>query len=443
MQKPSVFLVDPRIDFRNIYALNLIVYINADVLVFETIDALITGIKTTKPDVVYMNINPKDEDKLFNYSLEFKQAPKKPITIVQTKNKKEASEDFIFHDSDILVKDFVQLIARNLGITAKYMAEIDFGHYFPLPVSLILPGWQMTQSVFLKSASGVMTPFLEANEFLKNKDLEKIKNADYIYCKSNYRLEVVNSFTSKMKSLLDSKTLTPAERMNNTETAFEMISTAIGNIGLPDTTRDLVKSTVSSMETLIVAAPTLSKFYQLIQENSQSLRYKKALICCHIGQFLLSKETWSSRKHVEQWTYLCFFHDIFLEEDSWIFYDTDEAVNKSELPARSKSLILNHARMSAQIISQTKELPVGIDVLVKQHHGTKMGDSISKMTMSISQTSIYFLLVEEYVKFFLKDNESKKAPKEIDDFIESLFKKYPFPNYKKFIPVLRSIPVNT
>jgi hypothetical protein len=321
------------------------------------------------------------------------------------------------------------------------MSSLNFGSHYPLPIDLILPGWQMTQTVYTKSESGTMIPFLYEGEFLKDSDLDRLGNVKTIYCKSSYRLELVNSFTSGMKSLLDSKNISTEESIIHSDTAFNMISTSVTHIGIPETTRDLVKSSVASMEKLITEVPSLSKLYQLLQDNATSLRYKHSLICCHIGQFLLSKETWSSRQHLEQWTYLCFFHDIFLEDDSWLFYDSDDAINKSDLTARSKSIILNHARLAAQVVSQSKELPVGIDVLIKQHHGSKMGDSLSKVSMSISQTCVYFILVEEYVSFLLSDGERKKKADEIYSNIEKLFKKYPFPNYKKFIPVLRTIPI--
>lgn len=442
MKKPIVYIYDTRIDYRNIYALNLMVYIDAEVKTFDEIDNLINEVKVKNPYAVFMYLTPEEEDKLFHYGKEIKSIESKPTTIIQTKNKPDQkNKDFIFHQTDLPVKEFIQVLAKDIGITAKYMSGLNFGSHYPIPIDLILPGWQMTQTVYIANENKVMIPFLYEGEYLKDSDLERLGDKKFIYCKSSYRLELVNSFTSGMKSLLDSKNISTEERLIHSDTAFSMISTSITHIGLPETTRDLVKSSVTSMEKIINEVPSLSKLYQLLQDNSTSLRYKHSLIACHIGQFLLAKETWSSRQHLEQWTYLCFFHDIFLEDDSWLFFDNDDDVNKSNLTARSKSILLNHARLASQVVSQSKELPVGIDMLIKQHHGSKMGDSLSKVSMSISQTCIYFILVEEYVSFLLSDGERKKSADEIYSHIEKLFKKYPFPNYKKFIPVLRTIPI--
>ncbi len=441
MKKPSVYIYDPRIDFRNIYALNLIVYIDASVHTFSDMESLIAEVKIKTPDAVFMYLSIEEEDKLFHYTHEIKAVPKKPVSIVVAK-KRGTQKDIIYHESIIPVRELIQVIAKDMGITAKYMSTLNFGEFYPIPLGFILPGWQMIQTIYTKSDTNSMIPFLYEGEFLKDSDIKRASGVDVVYCKSNDRLELVNSFTSGIKELLESKKLNSQERLIHTDTAFSMISTAITRVGLPETTRDLVKTTVHSMETIIKEVPTLSKLYELLAENSTSLRYKHSLICCHIGQYLLAREPWSSKQHFDQWTYLCFFHDIFLEDDSWLFFDTDDSVNKSNLTSREKSIILNHARLSAQIVSQCKELPVGIDVLIKQHHGSKMGDSLSKISMSISQTCVYFILVEEYVSFLLSENERLKSTEEIYNHIEKLFKKYPFPNYKKFIPILRTIPIN-
>ena len=363
-----------------------------------------------------------------------------PFVVFQTKSTTMPSE-FISFPNDVSTKTLVQTFAKNIEITAKDMAALDFGSYYPIPADLILPGWKMTNTVFVKSNAGPMEVFIKKDDFFKESDRSRIGNDKFIYCASSCRLELVNSFTEKITSSLDSEKLTTKERVAQSDIAFNMISASISHIGLPETSNKLVKATIRSMQKILEQSPSLSVLYQMLQENSTSLRYKHSLISCHIGHFLLDKESWTTKTNHEQWTYLCFFHDIFLEDDSWLNFTTDESIASSNLDNRSKTIIRNHAKLAAQILSQVKELPAGIDVLVKQHHGSKMGDSISKISMSISQTCIYFILVEEYVHFLLSGNERKKTIQEISDFIKSLFKKYPFPNYKKHIPILRSIPV--
>ena len=160
-----------------------------------------------------------------------------------------------------------------------------------------------------------------------------------------------------------------------------------------------------------------------------------------IGHHLLPHIPWASKQHEESWTHLCFFHDIMLTKDEWIFIDHEFDLEKHKLNNGEKTIILNHARLAARVVSQIKELPIGIDTLIKQHHGSKMGDGLGKMSMSISPLAILFVIVENYTHFLLTEPEKAKTPEGHHDFIESLFRKYPFPNYKKIIPYLRSIPL--
>ncbi len=440
LKKPNIDILDSRLDYRNIYALNFIVYMDANIKFHDDFDSLVLSLTNRTPDAIFIYYDLKSEDKIFYLKKALIKKEKAPVVVFQTKLTKIPSE-FISLPLNVSTRTLVQAFAKNIKISAKEMAALDFGSYYPIPIDLILPGWQMINTVFVKSNIGIMEEFIKKDDFFKESDRSRLGKGKFIYCDSSCRLVLVNSFTEKITNSLDSEALNINQRVAQSDIAFNMISASISHIGLPETSIKLVQASIVSMERILEQTQSLSALYENLKENSTSLRYKHSLISCHIGHFLLDKEPWTTKNNHEQWSYLCFFHDIFLEDDSWLNYNTDESVVLSKLDNRSKTIIKNHARLAAQVLSQVKELPVGIDVLIKQHHGSKMGDSISKVSMSISKTCIYFLLVEEYVHYLLSDNERKKSVREISDFIDSLFKKYPFPNYRKFIPILRLIPI--
>ena len=196
------------------------------------------------------------------------------------------------------------------------------------------------------------------------------------------------------------------------------------------------------MEILIDSVKTLKGLYETLTKNKTSYRFKHSILSCHLGLFILQKQPWSNKSHVSQWTYLCYFHDLSLTTDQQAkVQDESDYVNSKVFTPEEKMLIKHHAQMASKVLSQIKELPMGIDILVKQHHGAKMGDSL-KASMSVSVLSILFILVEGYTQFLLSGNEMIKTPDMVHDFIEGLFKKYPYPNYRKMIPLLRDIPVN-
>ncbi|MBY0416081.1 MAG: hypothetical protein K2Q18_18055, partial [Bdellovibrionales bacterium] len=239
----------------------------------------------------------------------------------------------------------------------------------------------------------------------------------------------------------DQSNLPIEERFDQTEIAFELITEAVGIIDLPPEIINLSRATIRSMEKIIVQIPELAALYRSFVAQNSSRRFKHSLLMIYLGQFVIQKQSWNTPHITQQWTYLCFFHDIALDRDEFLDFEYDEDVMNSALSSTEKHLIINHAQITAKLLGDIRDLPVGLDVLVKQHHGSKMGNSLTGISMSISPICIIFIMLENYVNFLLVNNEAPKTSKEITNFIEELFVKYPFPNYKRFIPFLRLIPI--
>lgn len=439
---PVVIIYEPRVDYLNLYCLNLQVYVNANYVVCNKFEDALGEIKKKNPDLVIISLIDADKvnEKLIKLNQTLKDRFIKPICFVQVKTTEKFSE-FNTYDSDVTVKEIVSTVAKKMGITAKYMAEMDVGEYYPIPLKYILPGWQATQTFYKKNSAGNHVVALPRNQVFTKEFIDGIGITEDVFCKSSFRLEVINSFTTSIQSILESNNLAVEDRFEQTEIAFEMISQSMSNIGLPETTMQLAKTTIRSMEKIVAQVPSLTKLYKMLLEDNRSLRFKHSIVASYIGQFVLKDQSWNNPNITQQWSYLCFFHDIVLDKDEMTLFEYDDDVKKSNLSDKEKLVVLNHAQMSAKVVSQAKEIPMGIDVLIKQHHGSKMGNSLSEISMSISPLCIIFILVENYVNYILSENEREKKPEEIISFIDSLFKKYPYPNYKKMIPLLRTIPL--
>lgn len=438
--KPKILLYDPRVDFQNTYCLNLLVYTNADLKIFPKLDKLFQFLWEEEADGVFIHI-PKEEKKiediLFNLYAPIKKKEKKPVVLIQGISN-SPYEELLPFERDIPVKDLVQTFAKKAGITAQYMAKLNVGDYFEIPTKYLLAGWQVVKPVYYYDKENQLRPLLKEGEFFTPELLEMLKNTN-ILVKSPYRLELINSFTSKLKEKLDQE-MPVKERVSLTDTAYQMISSTMQSLELPETSLQLARSAIGSMEKIVNSNRTLSELYKVITDDKTSMRFKHTIVSMFIGHHLLPQIPWASKQHEESWSHLCFFHDIMLTKDEWIFIDHEFDLEKLNLDAKDKAIVLNHARLAARVVSQAKELPVGIDTLIKQHHGSKMGDGLGKMSMSISPLAILFVIVENYTHFLLTEPAKAKTSEGNHDFIESLFKKFPFPNYKKTIPYLRNIP---
>lgn len=143
-KEPTVILFEPRIDYLNLYCLNLQVYVNANFIICNKFDELLGEIKKKTPDLILVSLLEADKvsEKLQKLNLTIKDKFVKPLTYVQAKTTEKYSE-LTMYDNDVPVKEIISNIAKKMGITAKYMAELDVGEYYPIPLKFVIPGWQV------------------------------------------------------------------------------------------------------------------------------------------------------------------------------------------------------------------------------------------------------------------------------------------------------------
>lgn len=441
-REPIVILFEPRINYLNLYRLNLQVYVEARFIICRKFDDLVYEIKSNDADLILMNLakEEKRDDKLKKINSMLQAKVEKPICYAHASSVISYSELRI-SDADITVKELVSSVAKKVSITPKHMAQLPVGEYYPFSLKFIMPGWVAAHAFYKKKKDNTYEIILEKGLAFSQKFIDELGRDNEIFCKSNYRLEVINSFTASVQSILEQPDLSIQQRFEQTDIAFELISKAVAAVELPKEIINLSRTTIRSMERIVAQIPDLRKLYRAFIEQNSSLRFKHSLLMIYLGQFLIQKQTWNTPNITEQWTYLCFFHDIALDKDEYLAFNNDDDVKTSKFTAHEKNLILNHAQISAKLLENIRDIPVGVDTLIRQHHGTKMGNSLSGLSMSISPISIIFIMLENYVDFLLSKNESVKSPRELTGFIEELFSKYPYTTYRRIIPLLHTIPI--
>lgn len=439
MKQVSIFIVEPRIDILNIYALNLLVYTNAQIRVFANFDELLKALDDESPDGIYVNIDKDAEKSEPDFHLNKKIKLKNIDPYIAVLGLKQSQYPKIScYNRDVQVKELISNFAKKVGITAKEMSELKTEECFPLPQKYFLPGWQCVHPLHIKKDNEYVK-VLEAGQFVTQELLNQYKEKEKFYVRSQFRLELVNSFTSRMVALLNDENQTVRERLDNASLSYDMVGETMRSIGLTETTIKVAKAAINSMEQAIKNIPSLLTLLENLKKDQKSARFQHSAIASFVGAQLIQKMDSTSSSHLSIWTATCFFHDMFLDKDEFIWLDDDSQVLKMEITEKEKSLILNHARLAAKILSQHKELPLGIETIVKQHHGSKMGDSLDTISVGISPLAILFILVEEWVKQFL-DFQSKGADKfPYNQFIEYLNKKYPYPNFKKYTTLFKEV----
>jgi hypothetical protein len=127
-----------------------------------------------------------------------------------------------------------------------------------------------------------------------------------------------------------------------------------------------------------------------------------SFVSCHI----ISNMDWGSEEQQEKIVFLSFFDDILLTDEKLLRIRTKEEFDAADLNEHEKDLINRHAQMSVELLQTYPRAPMGADIVVKQHHGSKIGLGLPEtFPGTISPLAIVLGVAETFVDYYIKSME--------------------------------------
>ena len=437
---PTIVLLEHREDFRAIYALNLYVYLGARVVVATTVKDAIDQIKGLDIALVFVDTRAYVTDIAFEIYRHIQSHGLKIPLFVIGKTDIPHAEATVF-DSNIQLKDILKNISKSLSITAKLMAEKKVPEYFPLPVEHFLPGWYCATELYTQQAGDDQyLPAYSTEDVITQETLETLEsnNQKFLYVQSKSRLRFVNSITGQIVAKLNDANLSAEERVKTTATAYQMSMEQARSTGVTETVLELVNSCIDSMVTTVTEIPSLKKLLELLFSDTLTQRYRLSLLVSYVGGHIIKHMQWGSREQQQKLVYASFFSNIFLVKDEFLLLRSDAEVDASGLSAKDKNIVKNHALFAAKLASQVHKAPIGVDAIIKQHHGSKSGNSLSELSPSISPLAIVLIIAEEWALAIMK-NQEMDIEQDSEAVIQLLKAKYTHPTFAKVIPALEGL----
>ncbi len=438
----SILLIEHREEYRAVYGLNLIVYLDSKVTVVSTKNDVVKELKDKNQqyNLIFLDNDAYTGDMALDlYKLLSEKNLNIPFYVVG-KTKLGLNADHVYKfDKSLELKYILGPMAEGLNITAKMMALKSHGPYFSMPIDFLIPGWQCSADLFISIGDAYKLMF-KVGDIILNDELEFMTKSGikHLFVDSTKRLKFVNSLTNEIFAKLNDPDLTKEDRVHVTAKGYQMVMEQARRLGITQTTLDIANECISSMKNIVEVFDNLNDLLAELIKEDGSYRYKHSLLCSYVGIHLLKKLSWGSKEEQDKFIFLCFFHDIALPRDDWARIHHDEDLKGSSLTDDEKEIISSHASAASKIISKVNKIPFGIDLIIKQHHGSKNGKGLSKISNEISPLAALFILAEEWTSYAIQsqENQEKLDKKKV---IQKITIKYDFPVFKKLFPALHSL----
>lgn len=436
----EILLLDNHEKTRHLYAANLEVYTGANIVEFNNLDDAIEYLNQGgSPNIIITRakIEQRSADEKMVSMLKGKVEVPLLILGESTVNYFDAT---IFKDSTD-VKIIIQACAKILNVTPTLMVDKDVSDYYPVPLYLLLPGFQLVCPVYKVGSNGEYKEFLKKDHHVYQEVLVMLKDEglDTIYVKALDRLKFISSLTVQTTEFLRNDRISIEDKLHSTERGHQMVKNMAKKMMIDPETIQLAEASIDTMLSIVESVSTLKSLLELTMKNHIGFMYRHCLLTSYISCHLINSMEWGTKDQQVKISFVSFFHDIALQDENLVKIHTQTELEAANLSPSDKKKVEHHAIRSATFLAKYyTSIPMGADIIVKQHHGSRNGIGLDNLSQNISPLSIVFIIAEEWALFAIKNadlDEEIARPR----IVNYLRRKYNLPVFKKVLSVLDKI----
>jgi hypothetical protein len=352
---------------------------------------------------------------------------------------------------DIL--SLIRLIAKELKWSAQDLINRPSAEYIPVSLRLLAETPDAIDDLYWKNES-LAEPFvLVANhkESLSEKLMTwRAQNITELYIKAQNRLRAMGvlnkSLMGSLSAAIDKPEIADVAIVQDAATVVSEYFTDVESVSqLPEEVRialgQLALKTSELVSQLTLKIPsTLNKMVELFQKSPSNFIPRHSFLTTYFAIEMIKTESWYSHQVNEKVCVLLFFHDVVLlplyHKHKDLPLTEERLVNSSLLSDKEKQLVHWHPKLIAQMLEHVPGIPIGLDQLIMQHHGTLNG-SIAKDEIhdEVSMLAKVIVVAEAFTTELLV-SKFPLTKEHRDAIIFRLKQKFTKRSYAKLIPFL-------
>lgn len=430
-----------------LYVTNLEVYLGAQVTLVDSTKTAILEYRKSRPDIIItMNtINAQDSaGEMHSFLSSMKQKPH----LVVIGNPLKEIENVIIVPNSYNLQNLIRSCAQLLGVTAKEMAEKEVPQFYPIEGHFLAKISEVPCSVYMQMKSGEYTMVAKRGDLIgqtiKQFASEGISN---LFVNSLDRLLIINLIsTSIVEFLKNTEGLETSEKSEAVKTGFNFAAASFSDSA--EVTADIVNianACTKVMGEIVNETPSLKKLLAILNSQRDGYVYTHSILAAFVSNHIIKRVSWGGDSHIEKINFVLFFHDIMLapiyQKYPQLKYEED-LLFSDQLSDKEKEVVLNHARLAAEVIVTYKRSPIGADLLIKQHHGITNGIGFAMdFKDDVSPLSKIVLVSEAFIEEFMKKrDENPDYNLDTKAILAILNEKFKRTTYKKIIETLENFP---
>ncbi len=348
------------------------------------------------------------------------------------------------------IEELKRLIIKLLKISPDQLRQMKLPDYVPLAIQNFYLMEVASCDIYIKLQTKTEEKFIK--RINKDDSIDKFavqkyeeNRVQFFYIRKEDHTHLLNELLQQsLEKIVNVAKSGRSVHEINSDT-YSISQNLIDAVGVTDHTVRLSNVAIAAMSKSIEGHREISGLIKDILDNPGSYAYKRNYLTSALCHEIAPLMDWGTGEQLslqqEKMTYLSFFHDIYLRNESHLKIFSNEDVKNLELEAGD--LVLNHANMAANLIQSYPKTPSGVDILIKQHHGTTTGVGFAgSYSAGISPMAIAFIVIEKYAYHILEHSSE-----ELEDIVtrkgifHRLYEEFKLPSYKRIVDILNKLSI--
>lgn len=430
-----------------LYVTNLEVYLGAHVTIVNVTAKALEFLKKSPFDlVITMSMMNGIDTAAELYTFLTENKIKSPLVVIGSPLKELA--DVVVVSNSYNLQNLVKSCAKILGITAKDMAALEVPKYYPIDGVFLSRLREIPCALYIQMKNAQFTLIAKkgdlVSETIKQFSTEGIKT---FYVNSINRLEIINMVSTSIVDFLESTAgLDNEVKIGAVKEGYEFTAANFSDsAGITAEIMEIANACTKVISEIVSDIPSLKKLMAILNSQKDGFVYTHSILAAYVSNHIIRRVSWGGESHLEKINFVLFFHDIMLApiymNHPNLKYEED-LLFSDELNDKEKEIVLNHARLAAEMIVPFKRAPIGADLLIKQHHGITNGIGFAmEYKDDVSPLSKIVLVAEAFIEEFMKNrDDNPNYQLDAKKIIATLNEKFKRTTYKKIIETLDNFP---
>ena len=438
-------------EFLNLlYVMNLEVYLNSKIVLVKSVNSAIDSLKAEKIDlIISLDIIKKEESG--TAIIKYLNSCGKKIPLIVSSNLKagETLDMVFFVAGKYNIQEILKVSAKNLGITSKKMSELNIGSFYPISIKSLISLTKAPCHIYLNATS--QKYLIRQDDPMDNMAIKLAKDGvEQVFVASSDRLLVINKISLNLieKITVSLKNLEAAPVAAKVQVLSEGYDFAASNLFSSDEIKQQMQEIATAAATVMgdVGKETsnLKALMAIMLSNKDGYIFTHSMLTSYVAYHMIKNVTWGGEGQVEKINFVLFFHDIFLApiylKHPTLKHEKD-LMDSEILTEKEKDVVLHHAKLAAEMVVGYKRCPMGVDILIKQHHGSKKGRGfIQNYPEDLSPLSKILIIAEIFVEEFLSCADNS-IPFDMKITIPKMVSEFTNSSYLKIIKTLVNVPL--